>query len=203
MSDMDKTVDVLTEAINIGAGRAADALNRLFSTHIELRVPRVVMRSTSDPVGERFPAPAQGLRVRMQFHGEVCGTAQLLLDYATAQPILALLGQQLPPREMSELARSIFTEMSNIIVNAIIGAISNLVQAQVTYALPVIESLEELLAVHEPPPGLIVEALVNFSFSSSDCTIPTTLWFADSRFADTIATRLHVTPADRGAEPSE
>jgi chemotaxis protein CheY-P-specific phosphatase CheC len=201
MSDMDKTIDVLTEAINIGAGKAADALNRLFSTHIDLRVPVVtILQATAMPTTPP-PAPAQGLRVRMNFQGEVSGMAQLELDYTSAQPLLTLLGQHLPPRGMDELARAIFSEMSNIIVNAIIGAISNLVQAKVSYALPIIESLDTPPTTPDATRGLAVQALVSFSFSSSDCVVPTTVWFTESRFANTIFQHLNVLPHGSDEEP--
>jgi len=128
--------DTLTELINIGYGRAAAALSELTGRRIILEVPRVAVYPIQE-VGEALTSVLQGevASVHQVFSGPVAGNALLLLDKEAAMMLNSLLLDS-SSGQMLAAEREALIEVGNIVLNACLGVFGNLLQVQVTFAVP-------------------------------------------------------------------
>ena len=141
--------DALTELINIGYGRAAGALSELTGYRITLEVPRVAMH-TIDEIGLHLARMVEGevASVTQVFSGPLAGNALLLLDEKAAIMLSELLTDDVSPTHAFDSgAREIITEVGNILLNALLGVFGNLLQVQVSFAVPRlrVESIDSVL----------------------------------------------------------
>ena len=142
--------DALTELINIGYARAAGALSELTGHRIMLEVPQVAVHPIAE-VGEILSERIRGevASVHQVFSGPVAGNALLVLDQEAA----LLLNQLLTSNASSNAgldasAREVLTEVGNIVLNACLGVFGNLLQVQVSFAVPRlhVESVSSVLS---------------------------------------------------------
>ena len=71
------------------------------------------------------------------FTGPITGNALLLLDEQSARVLSELLTDEHPSHDgFDSSAREIITEVGNILLNALLGVFGNLLQVQVTFAVP-------------------------------------------------------------------
>ena len=130
--------DALTELINIGYGRAAGALSELTGYRISLEVPKIAMHNIEE-IAPLLSRVVQGevASVNQVFSGPIAGNALLLLDERAALMLSELLtDERLPSGNFDAGAREIITEVGNILLNACLGVFGNLLQVQVTFAVP-------------------------------------------------------------------
>jgi chemotaxis protein CheC len=122
-------LEALTELINIGYGRAAAALSELTRRRIVLDVPKVAVF----PISQVSSALSEVLNgevasVHQVFSGPVSGEAAMLLN--------SLLLDQPTAGRLDATAREALIEVGNIVLNACLGVFGNLLQVQVTFAVP-------------------------------------------------------------------
>lgn len=130
--------DALTELINIGYGRAAGALSELTGYRISLEVPKVAMHPIEE-LGPLLTGVVQGevATVNQVFSGPISGNALLLLDEKSALLLSRLMmDERNAPHDFDAGAREIVTEIGNILLNACLGVFGNLLQVQVSFAVP-------------------------------------------------------------------
>ena len=148
--------DALTELINNGYGRAAGALSELTGYRITLEVPKLGMY----PIDEISPQLARMVMgevasVTQVFSGPLSGNALLLLDEKAALMLSELLTDDVSPSGAFDSgAREIITEVGNILLNALLGVFGNLLQVQVSFAVPrlrvdTIDSVLQSITVQE------------------------------------------------------
>ena len=130
-------VDALTELINIGYGRAAGALSELTGYRISLEVPKVALYEIQDvaPLLERL-LQGEVASVNQVFSGPIAGNALLLLDQKSAIMLSELLTDERTTSGFDVGAKEIVTEVGNILLNACLGVFGNLLQVQVSFAVP-------------------------------------------------------------------
>jgi chemotaxis protein CheC len=129
--------EALTELINIGYGRAAAALSELTGRRIVLEVPKVAVFPISE-VSAALGGVLHGevASVHQVFSGPVSGNALLLLDHEAAILLNSLLLDQPATGRLDASAREALIEVGNIVLNACLGVFGNLLQVQVTFAVP-------------------------------------------------------------------
>lgn len=130
--------DALTELINIGYGRAASALSELTGFRVTLEVPRITMH-TIEAMGPILTKIIDGevASVNQVFTGPIAGNALLMLDEHAARVLSRLLSDDDSLLGSFDAAgREIITEVGNILLNACLGVFGNLLQVQVTFAVP-------------------------------------------------------------------
>ncbi len=147
----DEQMDLLQELINIGVGRAADALSQLVESRIQLCVPEVKMFG-SQQAQEIFDARAisEETMVTQSFSGSVDGRLGMLLDKQSAILLTSILGEEEHcDDEISLEQEGILLEVGNIVLNGVMGSISNAINDQLDYSIPEIarsNSIKMLLA---------------------------------------------------------
>jgi chemotaxis protein CheC len=140
--------DALIELINVGFGRAGAALSKLTGYRVVLEVPNVGIY----PVNELGDALRPYVRdqiatVHQIFSGPVGGDALLILDQSGAATLKQLLTDEGPlPLAADASAREVLTEIGNILINACLGTLGNLLDVHVTFSVPQL-TLETLAAL--------------------------------------------------------
>jgi chemotaxis protein CheC len=136
LSEME--LDALTELVNIGVSRAAVSLAAMVGEQVLLSVPSVVIVSRSR-AAELIGEPKQDLLVAVSqaFHGEVSGRALLIFpEKNSLELVRAVAGERLSLEDILELEHEALAEIGNIILNACIATIANLLQRSLTMSLP-------------------------------------------------------------------
>lgn len=131
--------DIVTELINIGVGNAAAILNGMLDCHIELTIPRVDLIEPEQLPKHlsRYSDGTSPSSVRLGFSGGLTGDAVMVFPQVAARRLVALLAQE--PEESPDidfLRSSTITEVGNIVLNGVVGSLTNILDLNVTYELP-------------------------------------------------------------------
>lgn len=147
-------IDALKELINIGLGRAAGVLNEMLNAHIHLQVPQVkvftpleLKKELEELSGARLAA------VQLGFKGSFSGTSALVFPTDTASKLVdALTGDEPGISDLDSVRIGTLTEIGNIVLNGIIGSISNVLQLRMNYSIPTYmeDFVDNLLTLDNP-----------------------------------------------------
>lgn len=131
-------IDVLKEIINVGVGRGADVLNTMVGSHIHLNVPCLKILSASEFEQEiRKNNKEQLSCVQLSFKGDFSGVVELVFPSDDALKFIAALTQdRLESTDMDPIRAGTLCEVGNIVLNAVIGSISNLLGLKFVYSIP-------------------------------------------------------------------
>src|SRR3984957_16098227 len=131
-------LDALTELVNIGVSRAATSLGSMVGEQVLLSVPSVVVVSRA-MAAELIGQPGNELLVAVSqaFHGEVSGRALLIFpERNSLELVRAVAGVHLTLEDILELEHEALAEIGNIILNACMATVANLLQRNLTMSLP-------------------------------------------------------------------
>lgn len=135
----DYQIDALTELINIGVGQAAGMLNEMIEFRIRLQVPWLKLLSLLELQQELSDRLGRDLlsSVQLEFDNSFAGTAQLVFPTESAATLVALLtGEEPESPDLDELKIGTLTEVGNIVLNGVMGSISNVLEKAMHYAVP-------------------------------------------------------------------
>nr|WP_034334121.1 chemotaxis protein CheC [Herbaspirillum sp. B39] len=120
--------DALTEIFNVGAGRAAQSLSEIVGDEVRLSVPSVeVLRSGA--IDEQVLPRTRGrfATVSQNFDGPFDAEAVLLFTEDRALSIVRdMMGSQMSLDELAEFEREAMCELGNIILNACLSAMADM-----------------------------------------------------------------------------
>ncbi|UXY14152.1 chemotaxis protein CheC [Chitiniphilus purpureus] len=129
--------DTLTEFFNIAMGRAASTLSRMVNEEVALSVPqmRFVQRSEAALLmgdgGERICSVMQTVR------GDFDADALLIFpEMRSLELVRLMIGDVVPLEDITEMEQEALTEVGNIILNACIGTLANLLRGEFSIGLP-------------------------------------------------------------------
>lgn len=152
--------DVLTELINIGMGRAASTLNQMLGAHVVLQVPRLQIVSRRE-LFAFFRNESELSMVSMDFRGGFSGSALLIFPRDSASNVVdVLLGQSPGAPDLDMLRVGALTEVGNIILNGVLGSLSNMLDQRIHYTIPAYleNGLEHLRTDEATPTSVIIMA---------------------------------------------
>lgn len=139
MNLTDSQLNTLQEVFNIGVGRAAGVLNEMIGLHICLQIPWVKILSPLEAkkeLAERLGGHPLSA-VRLTFDGTLSGNAQLVFPTDSASQLVTLLTEgELSTPDLDSIKIGALTEVGNIVLSGIMGAMSNLLQQDFEYLLP-------------------------------------------------------------------
>lgn len=130
--------DSLTELINISFSRAAASLAELTGHRVGLTVPRVEVC----PIGELKDALSSHIQgevttVHQLFTGKVSGDALMILDYSGSVLLTSLLSERAARLDRLDASdREVLTEVGNIILNACLGTLGNILKVHISFSVP-------------------------------------------------------------------
>jgi chemotaxis protein CheC len=167
----DRQLDMVKEIINIGVGQAAASLNDLVDSHIELSLPEIELMSIKDIESDHLDLFHSELSsVHLPFSGHFAGTAMLTFPTEDAIKLVsALTGEDSSPSGLDAVMAGTLNEVGNIVINGIIGSISNQLREPLDYSLPGYfrGKLSTLMARDQLDKDIaVVMAYINFSIES-------------------------------------
>jgi len=160
-------VDALTELINIGLGRAAAILNEMATSHVKLSVPRVEVLSLKEIlIGKGRQLNATLSSVKMSFTGTMGGSAFLAFPPESALRLVSLLtGEDRESPDLDSLKMETLNEVGNIVLNGVLGSISNAMEGMVHYSIPSYQeaTLERMFLESVDEDDAVVLAVAEFT----------------------------------------
>jgi chemotaxis protein CheC len=135
-----ESLDAITETINIGVGKSASLLNKMTGSHIRLQVPKlsVVRFKDLEKTSWNLSADQKISSVLQEFQGNFSGVTAIIFPPESATSLVMLLsGENEPGPEMDAIRMETLKEVGNIIINSIMGSISNILSQHLSFSIPV------------------------------------------------------------------
>ncbi|WP_417828546.1 chemotaxis protein CheC [Thalassospira sp.] len=129
--------DTISELINIGVGRAASSLSEMVEQPVELTVPTISFVEHFSE-SELANAPTEVVSaVSQSFHGPFKGEAMLVFpEVRSLELVRSLLKVEVPLDTLTDLEQEALMEVGNIILNACLGSISNVLGEPINCSMP-------------------------------------------------------------------
>lgn len=188
----DDLMDALREIINIGVGKAAGTLNELLTCHITLEVPQIAIIHPDDLDSHISNKSENNVSlVSLQFSGKFSGLSTLVLTQDSASKLVDLLiGEDVSSDEMDAIKAGTLTEIGNILLNAVMGSIGNILDSRLSYAIPTYQegSLRSLLLPAMRQESAALEVTTRFTVQSNQITGEFLLLFEVGSFDSFVVT---------------
>jgi chemotaxis protein CheC len=188
--------DSFQEIFNIGVGRAASLLNDLVSSHITLQVPQIKFLSHESVISE-LEGEHYGQKIAsvcLEFSGTMDGKAHLFFPLNAASLLVATAtGEGFDSPDLDAIRVGTLTEIGNILINSIVGSISNLLSQKFNYSLPnyIEGEAKDLLKCNEENSSLsLLIAQTSFLFEELQITGKIALIFEED-FVDLLLVSLN------------
>jgi len=153
-------IDALKEIINIGVGKGADVLNAMLGAHVNLQVPCLKILSPDEFEQEIQKSSKECLScINLPFEGNFSGVTELVFTLENASRLIAALTKDQPNvTDMDSIRSGTFSEVGNIVLNAVMGTISNLFGLRFVYSVPSYSEgdFNSLLPIHATMPDAMV-----------------------------------------------
>jgi chemotaxis protein CheC len=130
--------DALAEIANMGVSRAAASLRQMVGAQVILSVPAVniVSRQTASRLVEREHAPKL-VAVQQSFEGPFSGRALLIFPEAQSLELVrSIVGAEHSLEDVIDLEQEALAEIGNIILNACLATIANVLRRTMRISLP-------------------------------------------------------------------
>jgi chemotaxis protein CheC len=134
----EEQLDTIRELFNIGVGRAAHTLSTMLNSFIQLEVPTVEIFSNPDysELKKSFNLD-QVSTVSMDYESSFSGSVFLMIPPESATVLVsALVNEEPGPISLDPVRAGTLCEVGNMIINSLMGSISNVLQETVNYSLP-------------------------------------------------------------------
>jgi chemotaxis protein CheC len=130
--------DALTEIFNIGVGIAADALYQMVGEQVPLSVPVVELTSQRGAKRHFLDREKRLLcAIRQTYTGEFTTDAVLMFPQESSDALVRMMvGSELPPEELTEMATDALAELGNIVFNAVISNLASTLSMSLEGSLP-------------------------------------------------------------------
>ncbi len=131
-------IDALTEVFNIGAGRAASSLSEIVGDEVILSVPSLQLVNSSEINAQMLSLNSPRLgAVKQQFSGPFNAEAMLLFTEERALEIVHdMMGSHVSIEELAEYEQEAMCELGNIILNACLSAMADILGLVLESSLP-------------------------------------------------------------------
>lgn len=180
----EQCIESIREMINIGMGNGASVLNMMLNSHIVLQVPDIkfvngneLLHELSDDRDDKLTA------VNMGYTGEISGDVQLIFNRDSAvQLVTVLVGEDAAEDMVEELGAGALVEMGNVVLNGVMGSISNMLEFTLSYSVPdYIEDIAENIVMLENNDNdtSILMAKTKFEIKEFNITGNLVLFFKD------------------------
>jgi chemotaxis protein CheC len=135
----DIQIDVLTELFNIGIGQAAASLSDMTGDNVDLTVPLVSCLALDDAAIELAHMTSPEISaVKQSFSGDFSGSALLIFpEHDSLELVKAILGTDVSLEQLSELEEDALLEVGNVILNACICTISDILGCEIFGEIPI------------------------------------------------------------------
>jgi chemotaxis protein CheC len=172
LSDIEK--DALAEIANMGVSRAAVSLRQMVGEQVLLSVPAVniVTREAAAGLVERGNSPRL-VAVQQSFEGPFSGRALLIFPEAQSLELVrSIVGEEHSLEDVIDLEQEALAETGNIILNACLATIANVLRRSMRMSLPSVirgdgATLFETRS-SDPDGDLVLFLYIDFTIKSRD-----------------------------------
>ena len=172
LSDIEK--DALAEIANMGVSRAAASLRQMVGEQVLLSVPAVniVTREAAAGLVERGNSPRL-VAVQQSFEGPFSGRALLIFPEAQSLELVrSIVGEEHSLEDVIDLEQEALAETGNIILNACLATIANVLRRSMRMSLPSVirgdgATLFETRS-SDPDGDLVLFLYIDFTIKSRD-----------------------------------
>jgi len=155
--------DLLLEYMNIGMGKAAQVLNDILSAHIDLKVPELKLIDPTELINELHLELTEEIAlVRMGYQGSLEGRIELIFTSESASKLVnSLTTEGFEDLDLYAIRSGTLCEVGNIVINALMGTLSNLLFEHLTYTVPEYREGKVLeILVNEAPKSELGDAIL-------------------------------------------
>jgi chemotaxis protein CheC len=158
--------DALAEIANLGVSRAAKSLRLMLGEQVFLSVPkvRIVDRQTAAALVGRGDHSSKLIAVQQCFDGPFAGKALLIFpEEQSLELVRTIVGEEHSLEDIIDLEQEALAETGNIILNACLATIANLLRRTMNMSLPaVIRGSGETIFGNSPEDNLVLFLYIDF-----------------------------------------
>ena len=138
LSTQDDGIEALKEVLNIGAGNAARVLGEMVGgQRIDIGIPEVAILSHTDQQAQSLLSDGVNV-ISLPFYGSISGRVFLLFQEESTPKLIRLLVDDSDEEEdLKALEEEVLSEVGNVVINGVIGAIGNLIGETFKCKIPV------------------------------------------------------------------
>ena len=132
-------LDVFKELLNIGVGKAASLLNELVQSPIKLSIPNIIVQELSVFIEEYIKSDSNPyFAVKLNFDGTFSGVAEIVFPSEIGNNLVSVLtGEEKYSEELDNVRVGTLNEVANMLLNGVMGSISNSFKESFQYSIPV------------------------------------------------------------------
>jgi chemotaxis protein CheC len=166
--------DALTELVNLGVSRAAAGLREMIGEQVHLSVPELKLVNRAEAVTLLIQREyAKLVAVHQVFEGDITGRVLLIFpETKSLELVRAVTGGDLPLEDIIELEQEALAETGNVVLNACLATIANLLERNLKISLPEILRGDgpEFFDLAPPPAAgdVVVFLYIDFSIRQRD-----------------------------------
>jgi chemotaxis protein CheC len=172
LSDTER--DAFAEIANIGVSRAAKSLRQMVGEQVLLSVPAVniVSRLAASKLVERRNAPKL-VAVQQSFEGPFSGRALLIFPEAQSLELIrSIVGAEHSLEDIIDLEQEALAETGNIILNACLATIANVLRRTMRMSLPSVVRGDGAtlfdVGASDPKTDLVLFLYIDFTIKKRD-----------------------------------
>jgi chemotaxis protein CheC len=162
--------DAFAEIANMGVARAATSLRQMLGEQVLLSVPavHVVTREVAAELVERDNS-SKLVAVQQSFDGPFSGRALLIFPEAQSLELVrSIVGADQSLEDVIDLEQEALAETGNVILNACLATIANVLRKSMRMSLPTIIRGDGATLFAQPPGGgnLVLFLYIDFTIKS-------------------------------------
>lgn len=166
--------DAISEIANLGVSRAAASLRQMVGEQVLLSVPsvRIVGRSEAAALVERGNSPRL-VAVQQHFEGPFSGRALLIFpEGQSLELVRSIVGPEHSLEDIIDLEQEALAETGNIILNACLATIANVLHKPMRMSLPSVirgdGSTMFETGISDPDANLVLFLYIDFTIKRRD-----------------------------------
>jgi len=131
--------DALSEIFNIGVGHAASALSDILNEEMRMSVPRISFQNRANLASKLCNGENRRIcGVRQSFEGAIFNTDAMLMfpEEKSLEIVRLMVGGSLSMQELTEMEQEAMSEIGNIILNACVGVLADMLKQDIQSSLP-------------------------------------------------------------------
>jgi len=178
-------LDLITEIVNIGTGKASATLSEVLNSKIELRVPLVKVDRYQDIKRAVEVRKINYNKIILKFDGGIQGAAGMVFMQPTSEKLVKVLMDVDPDSDgFEEVKKEIVSEMGNLILNGVVGSLSNILETKVHYEVPYYYESGKIIdsSLVSDSTSLIMLCIATMRVKSHDFEFDLILVFSDTSF---------------------
>lgn len=150
--------DAIMEIFNIGVGAAGATLSEMVGAEVKLTLPELKVVTREEIVAQNS---ARAVSAIHQSFAAPFGPGRAVLSFPEEKSlslVTALMGEEASDDELSDMQEEALTEVGNIILNACLARLSDMVRREIEVSVPCYqraESFSDLLSENEGEDGIL------------------------------------------------